>query len=194
MEELYAIFCGITLVVPLLREETIEVKTAASMARRSATHPDDRGSVTPIIDSRPGSVRHVSTSRLFERVAGPAGAADAGDATAAHGHVKGLRHRTSADTRRGGQPPKRLAAQIPAQLEEAGVAVRQPPLNHRQRHALPEIIRQGGISRSQYQALVGDDLPSRTAIYDLQDLVRKQLLRKAGRGPATRYVPSAQKG
>jgi Fic family protein len=35
--------------------------------------------------------------------------------------------------------------------------------------------------------MVGGDLPSRTAVYDLQDMVRRGLLQKTGRGPATRY-------
>jgi|GEM_PF-3533682 len=34
-------------------------------------------------------------------------------------------------------------------------------------------------------------ISSRTALYDLQDLVDKGLLRKLGQGPATRYVPCA---
>ena len=37
------------------------------------------------------------------------------------------------------------------------------------------------------------DLPSRTAIYDLQDLVKKGVLRREGRGPATRYVLNGRK-
>ncbi len=60
-------------------------------------------------------------------------------------------------------------------------------LNERQRKALPVISRQGRISRSGYQRAVGHNLPSRTALYDLQDLVKKGILRKAGRGPATFY-------
>jgi len=61
-------------------------------------------------------------------------------------------------------------------------------LNARQRKALPLILENGEISRSQYQQVVGNGLPVRTAIYDLQDLVRKGVLRKTGRGPATRYL------
>ncbi|WP_051445311.1 sigma-54-dependent transcriptional regulator [Desulfocurvus vexinensis] len=61
-------------------------------------------------------------------------------------------------------------------------------LNERQRRAYPEILRRGEVSRQGYQDLVGGDLPSRTAIYDLQDMVKKGLLVKTGRGPATRYL------
>jgi two-component system response regulator HydG len=60
-------------------------------------------------------------------------------------------------------------------------------LNARQRKALPVILENGDISRSEYQQVVGNGLPVRTAIYDLQDLVRKGFLKKTGRGPATRY-------
>jgi Fic family protein len=34
---------------------------------------------------------------------------------------------------------------------------------------------------------VGGDLPTRTAIYDLQDFVKRGLLVKTGKGPSTRY-------
>jgi len=63
-----------------------------------------------------------------------------------------------------------------------------PKLNDRQRKAIPEIMRCTKISRQDYQNIVGDDLPSRTAVYDLQDMVKKGLLVKTGKGPATRYV------
>jgi len=61
-------------------------------------------------------------------------------------------------------------------------------LNHRQRKAWPTIRVQGRITRSQYQEIIGGNLPTRTAIYDLQDLVSKGVLKKTGRGPATHYV------
>ncbi|WP_461208640.1 sigma 54-interacting transcriptional regulator [Desulfocurvus sp. DL9XJH121] len=61
-------------------------------------------------------------------------------------------------------------------------------LNARQRRAYPEIMRRAEISRQDYQDIVGGGLPSRTAVYDLQDMVKKGLLTKSGKGPATRYV------
>ena len=57
-------------------------------------------------------------------------------------------------------------------------------LNVRQKTAFPFIIRKGEITRSEYQAAVGNNLPSRTALYDLGDLVKRGLLKKTGRGPA----------
>lgn len=60
-------------------------------------------------------------------------------------------------------------------------------LNPRQQRAYPVILERGRITRGEYQSLIGGDLPSRTAIYDLQDLVRKGLLEKRGSGPATHY-------
>ena len=60
-------------------------------------------------------------------------------------------------------------------------------LNERQGKAYPLVLAVGSISRSEYQTVVGGDLPSRTAIYDLNDMVRKGLLSKVGSGPATRY-------
>ena len=61
-------------------------------------------------------------------------------------------------------------------------------LNHRQRKAWAIIKARGRITRSQYQDLIGGKLPTRTAIYDLQDLVSKGLMKKTGSGPATHYV------
>lgn len=61
------------------------------------------------------------------------------------------------------------------------------PMNNRQQKAYPIILKKGIISRSEYQEIVGNKISIRTATYDLQDLVNKGLLRKTGKGPATRY-------
>jgi DNA-binding NtrC family response regulator len=61
-------------------------------------------------------------------------------------------------------------------------------MNQRQLKAYRHFLEAGSMTRPEYQGIVGGDLPSRTAIYDLQDLVRKGLLKKTGKGPATRYV------
>jgi DNA-binding NtrC family response regulator len=61
-------------------------------------------------------------------------------------------------------------------------------LNARQRLALPLLLDKGEVTRSEYQRVVGNNLPPRTALYDLQDLVKKGVLTKSGRGPATRYL------
>jgi DNA-binding NtrC family response regulator len=77
-------------------------------------------------------------------------------------------------------------------LEAAAVlpAGAPPGLNARQRTAFAAIAAQGQVTRGQYQALIGGNLPARTAIYDLQNLVTKGILKKTGRGPATHYVLS----
>ncbi len=61
-------------------------------------------------------------------------------------------------------------------------------MNERQRKAWESIRNMDSISRTEYQKIVGGKLPSRTAIYDLQVLVKSGVLRKTGRGPSTRYV------
>ncbi|MFZ0725639.1 MAG: sigma 54-interacting transcriptional regulator [Desulfobacterales bacterium] len=63
-------------------------------------------------------------------------------------------------------------------------------LNPRQETALPLIRQRGGVTRNDYQELIGGGLPSRTALYDLKDLVEKGLVIRVGQGPATRYVPA----
>ena len=65
-----------------------------------------------------------------------------------------------------------------------------PDLSKRQQKAFPAILQKGGITRQEYQQLIGADLPTRTAQYDLQDLVKKGFLIKSGNGPATRYYPA----
>jgi len=60
-------------------------------------------------------------------------------------------------------------------------------LNPRQQKGLPWIRRRESVSRSEYQEMVGGDLPARTAVYDLNDLVKKGLLVRTGKGPSTRY-------
>ena len=60
-------------------------------------------------------------------------------------------------------------------------------LNQRQRKAWPVIIRNGVISRGDYQAAVGGAISVRTAQYDLHDFVSKGLLKKTGSGPSSRY-------
>jgi len=61
------------------------------------------------------------------------------------------------------------------------------PLNKRQNAAWPLIRKTKTVTRKEYQEIVGGRLPTRTAIYDLQDFVRRGLLTKQGRGPSTRY-------
>lgn len=46
----------------------------------------------------------------------------------------------------------------------------------------------GGFSRQEYQKAAGTNVSSRTAQYDLQAMVAAGVLRKTGKGPATRYV------
>ncbi len=68
----------------------------------------------------------------------------------------------------------------------------QTPLNERQSMAWPKIRTKKTVTRKEYQEIVGGHLPTRTAIYDLQDFVRREMLTKQGRGPSTRYIVSAQ--
>ncbi|GAB7081695.1 hypothetical protein JCM14635_33680 [Megalodesulfovibrio paquesii] len=67
----------------------------------------------------------------------------------------------------------------------------QVTLNTRQQRAWQQIVERGEITRAEYEQLVGGGVPSRTAAYDLKDFVKKGLLIKAGRGPATKYLVAA---
>ena len=67
-------------------------------------------------------------------------------------------------------------------------------LNPRQLKAWPAIHRNGGTNRAQYQEAVGENISVRTAQYDLQDLAARGLLKKAGKGPSSRYVLTVRTG
>ena len=71
---------------------------------------------------------------------------------------------------------------------DRNLPVRHLDLNHRQLKAWGVISTNGMINRSQYQAAVGETISTRTAQYDLHDLVSKGLLKKTGNGPASRYL------
>ncbi len=76
-----------------------------------------------------------------------------------------------------------------AESAEAAEPAGGPRLNARQRKAWAAILERSSINRSEYQEIVGGGIPDRTAQYDLQDLARKGLLKKVGKGPATQYFP-----
>ncbi|MCE5243028.1 MAG: sigma-54 dependent transcriptional regulator [Syntrophobacteraceae bacterium] len=88
------------------------------------------------------------------------------------------------------RPQAGFKAPAPSVPVPTGVECRIPEgvvLNERQREAVSLVLKHEEISRSDYQKLMGKDLPKRTAAHDLQDLVRKGVLEMTGRGPATRY-------
>jgi len=88
----------------------------------------------------------------------------------------------------GGEPRPPAPLESLEELVPTGVR-----LTPRQQKVLPLVAARGEVTRSAYQEIAGGDLPSRTAIYDLQDLVKKGVLRREGRGPATRYVLNGRK-
>ncbi len=67
-------------------------------------------------------------------------------------------------------------------------------LNDRQLLALEHVREHGSISSKDLTELRGGEISKRTAGYDIQDLVARGLLRRVGRGPATRYVLSRDGG
>ncbi|MDR2574326.1 MAG: sigma 54-interacting transcriptional regulator [Desulfovibrio sp.] len=85
--------------------------------------------------------------------------------------------------------PESTAAGGPDEISSLN-AVPEGKLNPRQRRLLPHIVAQGGVSRHEYQALSGENISARTALYDLQAFVSVGILSKEGRGPALRYVPA----
>ncbi|MBE9581601.1 MAG: sigma 54-interacting transcriptional regulator [Proteobacteria bacterium] len=102
------------------------------------------------------------------------------------------------DIELGGEEPVRFPEKTVAEDGSQAVRPSEPPahvsdamipldLNTRQKKAFPFILQKKEITRSEYQDVVGNSLPSRTALYDLSDLVKRGFLKKTGRGPATRY-------
>ena len=60
-------------------------------------------------------------------------------------------------------------------------------LNARQQAALPVLMRQGSITRQEYQNLSAEPISMRTAQYDLQQMVQLGLICRKGRGPSMSY-------
>ncbi|MBF0397025.1 MAG: sigma 54-interacting transcriptional regulator [Desulfobacterales bacterium] len=65
-------------------------------------------------------------------------------------------------------------------------------MNWRQQKAYPVILINRTITRNEYQNIVGGNISVRTAGYDLQDLVKKGILKREGSGPSTRYILAEQ--
>ncbi|WP_373497891.1 sigma 54-interacting transcriptional regulator [Desulfococcus sp.] len=85
----------------------------------------------------------------------------------------------------GQDPPVLPVRSEPGRTDPAGLPFR---INRRQEKVYPYILSRKTITRSDYMKWVGTDISPRTAVYDLQDLVKKGVLRKDGSGPATRYI------
>lgn len=98
----------------------------------------------------------------------------------------GIKEAESAQLPIGGPLP--LPSSIPTNFGVGPQVGFETELNHRQRKAWPVIIRNGVISRGDYQIAVGEAISVRTAQYDLHDFVAKGLLKKTGSGPASRYL------
>ena len=61
-------------------------------------------------------------------------------------------------------------------------------LNKRQKVAYDYLKKHKVLTRSLYEELINDNISSRTAIYDLNGLVKLGLAEKQGKGPATKYT------
>ena len=85
-----------------------------------------------------------------------------------------------------GERPMPVSDRNPS-APSASPASGEPELNVRQKEAWPLIRKRERVTRKEYQDMVGGNLSSRTAIYDLQDFVRRGLLVKRGKGPSTTY-------
>ncbi|MFZ5573175.1 MAG: sigma 54-interacting transcriptional regulator [Thermodesulfobacteriota bacterium] len=81
--------------------------------------------------------------------------------------------------------PDRSAGHVPLSSDQPRRPLR---LNSRQEKVFPHILSRRIITRNEYLRWVDGDISPRTAVYDLQDLVKKGVLRKDGNGPSTRYI------
>ncbi|QGY40312.1 AAA family ATPase [Pseudodesulfovibrio cashew] len=90
----------------------------------------------------------------------------------------------------GGEPSVRETQEVRDEPVSGGD---EAEMNERQREAWAILRERDTVTRREYQELVGGGLPSRTAIYDLQDFVKRGLLVKRGKGPSTRYVVAGRK-
>ena len=77
--------------------------------------------------------------------------------------------------------PSRIALLI-SEIEKAGIE-----LNERQKEALEYAFYKGSISNKEYREAY--KISSKTASLELSDMVRKELLRRIGKGRAVKYEP-----
>ncbi len=63
-------------------------------------------------------------------------------------------------------------------------------LSKRQQIIFPFILENGGITRHEYQELLGDGFPIRAAQYDLEKMVKKGYVKKIGKGQSAHYYPT----
>lgn len=77
--------------------------------------------------------------------------------------------------------PSRIALLI-SEIEKAGIE-----LNKRQKEALEYAFYKGSISNKEYRGAY--KISSKTASLELSDMVRKELLRRIGKGRAVKYEP-----
>ena len=92
----------------------------------------------------------------------------------------------SAETDRQSHRPS--YAESSAAREPAPEVLREPEgLNPRQQLAWRVLARKGTITRREYEEAVEGDIAPRTALYDLQDMVRRQVVERVGSGPGTVY-------
>ncbi len=76
---------------------------------------------------------------------------------------------------------------LPARTGAAAQVGTPAGLSARQRVGWAVLLRQGEITRREYEESVGGGIATRTALYDLQDMVRKGLVERTGSGPGTVY-------
>jgi DNA-binding NtrC family response regulator len=85
------------------------------------------------------------------------------------------------------------APQMKESVPSANGSVLPADLNRRQALACQHVMKHGGITSRELVAMLGEGVSKRTVGYDLQDLVNRGVLKREGKGPATRYVGDAYK-
>ncbi len=101
------------------------------------------------------------------------------------GQLSGVTHQDTEVTDQPVETPPKTAAPPPpsASRQKDGPMALAP----RQLKALPTILEHGAITRKEYQRIIGENLPARTANHDLGDMLRKGIVERVGAGASTRY-------
>jgi DNA-binding NtrC family response regulator len=187
-EDLYFRLQVLTIATPSLRQRKEDIPLLAAHFLQAACEASGR---SPVLLSRgavaklmaydwPGNIRELKNCILRVAAFVETGVIQAEDLLLGNGLGTGEGAASA--------PP--LVAKSPEKSVPPAEGTVRPreALTPRQQRGLEYLRTHGSMTRKQYESLFEERIASRTALYDLKELVRKGYAVLEGKGPSTRYV------